>query len=338
MGIKQLMNLINEKAPGAVARVPLESYQGKVIACDASMAIYQFMIATQFQPQRGFHILTDDGGSTTAHLLGLFYRTIQFLETGIKPVWVFDGKPPSMKATEIERRRRLKVEARDIFITGAPAHREPPPLQYTPDGQQIAAPEHKPSPAAAKQTTYRKRYVGQVRDLEMEFSAKHAELTGKQVEPCLSCPDYCYLGESDGEEVGDAREMISHFEGLKRQGQSPEELEDARKQAQKTVRVTKEMTEDAKLLLTLLGVPVIVAPSEAEAQCAALVKAGKADAVASEDMDSLAFGSSFLLRSTCRPSCTPSLCLSPSSSTCASYWGVTTATPSLAWGRSRGTN
>jgi len=38
------------------------------------------------------------------------------------------------------------------------------------------------------------------------------------------------------------------------------------------------------------------APCEAEAQCAALVKAGKVYAVGTEDMDALTFGASVLLR------------------------------------------
>lgn len=38
------------------------------------------------------------------------------------------------------------------------------------------------------------------------------------------------------------------------------------------------------------------APCEAEAQCAALVKAGKVFATATEDMDALTFGSNVLLR------------------------------------------
>ncbi len=39
-----------------------------------------------------------------------------------------------------------------------------------------------------------------------------------------------------------------------------------------------------------MGIPIIDAPAEAEAQCAAIVKAGVAYANASEEMDSLAFG------------------------------------------------
>lgn len=60
--------------------------------------------------------------------------------------------------------------------------------------------------------------------------------------------------------------------------------------------ITPEMIEDVREMLIYMGVPVVQAPSEAEAQCAELVKGGKAFAVASEDMDALAFGSLFLLR------------------------------------------
>ena len=47
MGIQKLMTLIQEKAPRAVKQVHLDHMTGKVVACDASMAIYQFLIATQ---------------------------------------------------------------------------------------------------------------------------------------------------------------------------------------------------------------------------------------------------------------------------------------------------
>ena len=33
-----------------------------------------------------------------SHLMGLFYRTIRIVENGIKPAYVFDGKPPELKA------------------------------------------------------------------------------------------------------------------------------------------------------------------------------------------------------------------------------------------------
>ena len=33
--------------------------------------------------------------------MGMFYRTIRMVENGIKPVYVFDGKPPDMKSGEV---------------------------------------------------------------------------------------------------------------------------------------------------------------------------------------------------------------------------------------------
>ena len=45
-----------------------------------------------------------------------------------------------------------------------------------------------------------------------------------------------------------------------------------------------------------MGIPVIDAESEAESQCAELVKKGVVWGMASEDMDSLAFGTPILLR------------------------------------------
>jgi len=66
--------------------------------------------------------------------------------------------------------------------------------------------------------------------------------------------------------------------------------------SKRTIRVTKEHNEDCKKLLMLMGIPVIEAPSEAEAQCAQLCKDGQVYAISTEDMDSLTFGTPLLLR------------------------------------------
>lgn len=46
-----------------------------------------------------------------SHLMGTFYRTIRLVENGIKPVYVFDGKPPQMKSSELEKRADRRQEA-----------------------------------------------------------------------------------------------------------------------------------------------------------------------------------------------------------------------------------
>lgn len=78
--------------------------------------------------------------------------------------------------------------------------------------------------------------------------------------------------------------------------------EDIEKYSKRTVKVTRQHNEDCKRLLRLMGVPVIHAPSEAEAQCAALCKLDKVYGVASEDMDSLTFGAPKFLRHLMDPS------------------------------------
>ena len=72
--------------------------------------------------------------------------------------------------------------------------------------------------------------------------------------------------------------------------------EDIEKFSRRTVRVTREHNADCQRLLKLMGIPYIVAPTEAEAQCAVLARAGKVYAAASEDMDTLCFDTPILLR------------------------------------------
>jgi len=88
--------------------VKLEDLSGKIIAIDAYNAIYQFLSIIR-QPDGT--PLKDSTGKVTSHLSGLFYRTSNLVEMGIKPIYVFDGIPPTLKAAEIERRRQVKVEA-----------------------------------------------------------------------------------------------------------------------------------------------------------------------------------------------------------------------------------
>merc|ERR1719287_275823 len=63
-----------------------------------------------------------------------------------------------------------------------------------------------------------------------------------------------------------------------------------------TVKVTKEQNQQTKELLKLMGIPVVEAPSEAEATCAALCRDGKVHASATEDADCLTFGTKTLVR------------------------------------------
>jgi len=103
MGIKNLTKLIADYAPAAVRELSIKELTGRSIAIDASMAIYQFLVAVRSAGAGGAPSmqLTNASGEVTSHLQGLFNRTIRMMEGGIKPVYVFDGKPPQMKSGEV---------------------------------------------------------------------------------------------------------------------------------------------------------------------------------------------------------------------------------------------
>lgn len=199
MGIKGLTKLLADNAPKSMKEQKFESYFGRKIAIDASMSIYQFLIVVG---RTGTEMLTNEAGGVTSHLQGMFTRTIRLLEAGLKPVYVFDGKPPDLKKQELAKRYSKRADATE--------------------------------------------------DLNQALE------TGNK--------------------------------------------EDIEKFSKRTVKVTKQHNEDCQKLLRLMGVPIIEAPSEAEAQCAALCKSGKVYAVASEDMDSLTFGAPRFLRHLMDPS------------------------------------
>lgn len=107
MGIHGLSKLIADHAPGATKEGKFEQFFGRKIAIDASMSIYQFLVAVRQEENS----LTNAEGVVTSHLNGMFYRTVRMLEAGIKPAYVFDGKPPTMKGGELAKRHVRAAEA-----------------------------------------------------------------------------------------------------------------------------------------------------------------------------------------------------------------------------------
>ncbi|KAF8344992.1 PIN domain-like protein [Amanita rubescens] len=55
-----------------------------------------------------------------------------------------------------------------------------------------------------------------------------------------------------------------------------ETAEDIYRFSRRTAKVTSQHNEECRKLLALMGIPVVIAPSEPEAQCAELAKGGKA--------------------------------------------------------------
>jgi flap endonuclease-1 len=85
-------------------------------------------------------------------------------------------------------------------------------------------------------------------------------------------------------------------ENLYQEAAKKKNIDDMKKYAARTTRLTKDMIEEAKNLLDAFGIPVIDSPSEAEAQASHIVKNKGAYAVATNDADVLMFGSPKLIR------------------------------------------
>lgn len=74
------------------------------------------------------------------------------------------------------------------------------------------------------------------------------------------------------------------------------DLAEAKKYGSRALKLTDEMVQDAKKLLEYMGLPIVQAPSEGEAQIATMVSAGDLYGCVSQDFDALLFGTSRLLR------------------------------------------
>ena len=75
-----------------------------------------------------------------------------------------------------------------------------------------------------------------------------------------------------------------------------ENIEEMKKYASRTTRLTEDIVKESKKLISALGLPIVQAPSEGEAQAAYLAKKKDADYCVSQDFDSLLFGSPRLVR------------------------------------------
>ena len=72
--------------------------------------------------------------------------------------------------------------------------------------------------------------------------------------------------------------------------------EDGFKYAQAASRINSEIIEDGRRLIMAMGLPVIQAPSEGEAQAAHMAARGDVDYAGSQDYDSLLFGAPLVVR------------------------------------------
>jgi flap endonuclease-1 len=112
-------------------------------------------------------------------------------------------------------------------------------------------------------------------------------------------PIYIFDGTSDVLKKGtqDKRREVK-VESQKKMEEALEEgrIEDARKYAVRTSRMSPKIVEGSKKLLELMGVPYIQAEGEGEAQASYMVEKGDAWCVGSQDYDCILFGAPRMVR------------------------------------------
>ena len=89
--------------------VKLTDLAGRVIGLDGYNVIYQFL--ARIRKNGTGEPLRDGEGRITSHLTGILYRTVNLVGAGIKPLFVWDGKPPKLKEKTIQARRAIREEA-----------------------------------------------------------------------------------------------------------------------------------------------------------------------------------------------------------------------------------
>lgn len=89
-------------------KIDIEELRGKTVAIDAFNVLYQFISIIRQPDGTPLH---DSHGNVTSHLSGIFYRTAEIIEKGIRPVYVFDGIPSKLKERTINARIRRREQA-----------------------------------------------------------------------------------------------------------------------------------------------------------------------------------------------------------------------------------
>jgi len=110
---------------------------------------------------------------------------------------------------------------------------------------------------------------------------------------------FCFDGEVPelkNKERERRKELKIEAEKKYKEAAKKKDLTEMKKYAARTTRLTKDMIEEAKKVLEAFGIPIIDAPSEAEAQASRIVKNRDAFAVATNDADALIFGAPKLVR------------------------------------------
>jgi flap endonuclease-1 len=269
MGVRGLYELISKNAPRAIKTCSYSMYSGRIIAIDASIQIYKCLHNITRYEYDNYQLLS---GKVNSHLTGLFSITHNMVDMGIKPLYVFDGKPPILKSIILNKRDEQKKNNLSILEN----------MIKTADNQTSIEIESKLKQVTGVFGNKIKDESNPVDRLAKSEAKRFIELVQQIVGTPID---------------SDIKKADSSSYVLQDETDIPKNLTyDEAKIAKKSIKMSYRHINECKKLLDLMGIPYIEAPSEAEAQCAALCRTGVVSAAVSEDLDTLAFSSPTLLR------------------------------------------
>lgn len=186
MGIKSFGKILKYKASRACTNRNIYHYKGKHVAIDSSILLYRFMWSSQ---------------SPYSHIFGFLEKSIWYLENGILPIYIFDGKPPDEKRFILDQRQnqRKKLESRindleNIII-------QPSPIPF-PTIETITQTQEKINKLKRKLTYVSRSHVNDSRNLLTLLGIPYYTPEGEAEKACaqLQCKgvvDYICTEDSD---------------------------------------------------------------------------------------------------------------------------------------------
>jgi flap endonuclease-1 len=104
VGVQRLGELMKKKT------ITMDELSGRTLAIDALNYLYAFLSVVR-QPDGT--PLMDRKMRVTSHLSGVFYRTVNLLESNTQPIFIFDGEAPVLKKETIRARSATREKAKE---------------------------------------------------------------------------------------------------------------------------------------------------------------------------------------------------------------------------------
>ncbi len=241
-----------------------------------------------------------------AHVSGIFNLIVKVIQH-VRPIFVFDGKPPKEKTRTLDERRRAKAKAHEKLKTLTEMVSQASELKDAVESIKQTLQVNDDNDGTGQDLVFSISAITEDESDETVFKvwtnscggSPNRQSPSADEDLMSSVSSVSSLQDIFSDEVlaGGGQLHISSDELLNKIQEHIDRLTvTSEKTKKKTHRLTDKQIQEIKTLLESFGIPYIHVDVEADAICAMLVKLGVADYGASNDMDLLAFGCPAIIR------------------------------------------